>query len=105
MSINGITPGAGPGLAALGQIQTPVTPKAASQEPAANSKTPPNNSSQEVSAAPKDRAILAVDNNHKVVIQLLDSNGKVIMQIPPEQSQMIQKELQNAMNTLFSRRA
>lgn len=51
------------------------------------------------------KAVFAVNADNKVVIQILDSSGKVLMQVPPEQSAMLKNELQALMKNLFSKEA
>ena len=63
-------------------------------------------SSQEgATLPPQGKAVLAVDQDHRVVIQFLDAKGRLIMQIPPEEAQGVRKELAALMKHLFSREA
>ena len=80
-----------------------VVPEA--RKPAPRSSAPEARTGEGEEAAPKDRAVFAVDNDHKVVIRILDSKGKLIMQIPPEEAHTLQEKMGETLTNLYSREA
>ncbi|MDA8389007.1 MAG: hypothetical protein M0Z58_10165 [Nitrospiraceae bacterium] len=109
MNINRASAGAA--FEARPAIATPALndgrPDTGLSNPRAADKTvsPPGNKKTEEAAAPTGRAVLAVDSDHKVVVQFYDAQGKLIMQLPPEEAQSVKKELAELMKHLFSKEA
>ncbi len=81
-----------------------VGKKAVAAQKAAE-ESPASKAGQQAGQAAQSKTVFAVDGNNKVVLQVLDSKGKVLQQLPPEEFGPVAKELKALMKNLFSREA
>ena len=102
MNINGVSAGASGMIAARA-----VAPESVSR-PASQASRPVQRPSAPAAAdgdndSPQDRAVFAVDKDHKVVIRILDKKGNLLMEVPPEQARTLQDKMGETFKNLYNR--
>ena len=86
-----------------------VAPEAVSKPAGQSSRPSPRSSAPQAADgdgdSPQDRAVFAVNADHKVVIRILDKKGRLIMEVPPEEARALQEKMGETLRNMYSREA